>query len=181
MRFGFRKASMEEVARAAGVSRQALYLHYATKEDLFRAAVRHSLDDALAAARERLDDSELLIDAKLVGALDEWVGRHVGILGADLSDLEQASQRLVGGLYEETETHFRDAICQAVRASALAPAYKQVAVSPRNLADLLVATARGLKHVATSRDDFRARISIAVRATCFPLANARQMPRKRAR
>jgi AcrR family transcriptional regulator len=38
LRFGYRKTAMEDIARAAGMSRQGLYLHYATKEELFRAA-----------------------------------------------------------------------------------------------------------------------------------------------
>jgi AcrR family transcriptional regulator len=37
LRYGFRKTSMEEVARASHISRQGLYLHFQTKEDLFRA------------------------------------------------------------------------------------------------------------------------------------------------
>jgi AcrR family transcriptional regulator len=38
-RYGYRKASMDDVARAAGLSRQGLYLHYPTKDALFKAAV----------------------------------------------------------------------------------------------------------------------------------------------
>ena len=43
-RYGFRKTSMDEVARAAGISRQGLYLYFASKEALFRAAVCQELD-----------------------------------------------------------------------------------------------------------------------------------------
>src|SRR5260370_15665605 len=49
-RYGFRKASMEEVARAAGVSRQGLYLQFANKEELFRKTVEHLLHSHLKAA-----------------------------------------------------------------------------------------------------------------------------------
>ena len=54
VRFGFRKTSMDEVARAAGVSRQVLYLHFATKEELFRATVQHALDSAMEATAASL-------------------------------------------------------------------------------------------------------------------------------
>lgn len=169
MRFGFRKTSMEEVARAAGLSRQALYLHFATKEELFRAAVRHTLDLGLAAAKARLDDEDAPIDDRLVGAFDEWLGRFVGIMGGGVSDLEEASHRLVGGLIDEYEARFHEAVTKAVRASALAPSYKPAGISPKELAETLGATARGLKYLAASRADFRARISVAVRALCLPL------------
>ena len=38
-RFGYRRASMEEIAEEAGLTRQALYHHYKNKEALFRAVV----------------------------------------------------------------------------------------------------------------------------------------------
>ena len=34
LRYGFKKTSMDDLARAAGLSRQGLYLHYRTKEEL---------------------------------------------------------------------------------------------------------------------------------------------------
>jgi AcrR family transcriptional regulator len=39
-RYGLRRTSMADIAAAAGMSRPALYLHYAGKEDLFNALVR---------------------------------------------------------------------------------------------------------------------------------------------
>jgi AcrR family transcriptional regulator len=38
-RFGYRRASMSQIAEEAGLTRQALYHHYAGKEALFRAVV----------------------------------------------------------------------------------------------------------------------------------------------
>jgi len=169
LRYGFRKTSMEEVARGAGLSRQALYLHFETKEVLFRAAVRHALELGLRAASEQLGATDTRLADRLVGAFDEWVGRYVGLWGADVSDLEEASHRLVGGLIDEYEERFRDAVAKGIRASTLAAAFKPLGISPRQLADTLGATARGLKHAAKTRADFHERFTIAVRALCFPL------------
>jgi len=169
LRFGFRKTSMAEVARAAGLSRQALYLRHATKEELFRAAVEHALELGFAAASAHLDAKDAPIDERLVGAFDEWVGRYVGIFGADVSDLEEVSHGLVGHLIEEHEARFREAVAKAIRGSALPGAYKPAGISAKQLADTLGATARGLKHAASSRSDFRERIQLAVRTLCFPL------------
>jgi AcrR family transcriptional regulator len=38
-RFGYRRAAMDQVAEAAGLTRQAVYHHFRSKEALFRAAV----------------------------------------------------------------------------------------------------------------------------------------------
>src|SRR6478672_1209603 len=54
-RDGFRRTALDRVAREAGISRAALYLHFANKEDLFRALVddlhARALAEATAAAR----------------------------------------------------------------------------------------------------------------------------------
>jgi AcrR family transcriptional regulator len=55
-RHGFRRSSIEETAEAAGLTRQALYHHFKSKEALFRAVIERIHDDALAdgaAAAER--------------------------------------------------------------------------------------------------------------------------------
>src|SRR5687767_13308981 len=90
LRFGFRKTSMDEVARAAQISRQGLYLHFSTKEELFRAAFRFAVDSALGDAKVALGAS-LPIAERLVRAFDEWVGRYVGGLGPFAADLAEAS------------------------------------------------------------------------------------------
>src|SRR5262245_28736060 len=113
-RFGFRKTSMEQVARAAHLSRQGLYLHFATKEELFRAVVQHFLSAALEAASARLRDPALPVEDRLAGAFDEWVGRYVGMVGADVTaDLEEASDQLVGPLMTEHEERFVDGVARA--------------------------------------------------------------------
>lgn len=40
-RYGLRRTSMADIAKGAGMSRPALYLHYAGKEDIFNALVSH--------------------------------------------------------------------------------------------------------------------------------------------
>jgi AcrR family transcriptional regulator len=55
--YGFRRSSMEDIARAAGLSRAALYLHYRNKSDIFRSLAEayfvqteHRIRDALIEA-----------------------------------------------------------------------------------------------------------------------------------
>src|ERR1043165_9024469 len=47
-RHGFRRSSIEETAEAAGLTRQALYHHFKSKEALFRAVIERVHDGALA-------------------------------------------------------------------------------------------------------------------------------------
>ncbi|MEL7546147.1 MAG: helix-turn-helix domain-containing protein [Pseudomonadota bacterium] len=49
-RYGFRRTSMNDIAEAAGISRPALYLMFANKEDLFRQLATHRQSEAIEAA-----------------------------------------------------------------------------------------------------------------------------------
>jgi AcrR family transcriptional regulator len=48
-RHGFRRSSIEQAADAAGLTRQALYHHFESKEALFRAVIERLHEEALAA------------------------------------------------------------------------------------------------------------------------------------
>ena len=48
-RQGFRRSSIEQAAEAAGLTRQALYHHFKSKEELFRAVIERLHENALAA------------------------------------------------------------------------------------------------------------------------------------
>lgn len=169
LRYGYRKTSMDEVARAAQVSRQGLYLHFATKEELFRATVQHTLEGSLAAATAALGDASLRLEARLVRAFDETTGRYVGMLGPGASDLAELGADVIGPLVSQYEDQFLEALTKSLRASGLMAAYKASGLTARQLADTLQATARGLKHSCPSRDAFLERMTVAVRAMCVPL------------
>lgn len=47
-RHGFRRSSIEQAAEAAGLTRQALYHHFSSKEALFRAVLERLYENALA-------------------------------------------------------------------------------------------------------------------------------------
>ncbi len=72
-RHGFRKTSMEDVARAADISRQGLYLHFRDKEALFRAAIGKMIDDGLAALDAELHDlrDAPTLAGRLYGAIQQ--------------------------------------------------------------------------------------------------------------
>lgn len=168
-RYGYRKASMDEVARAAGVSRQGLYLQFSDKEELFRKAVTFRLTRQLSAALAALSNPNADLESRLIAACDEWAGRYVGISGADAADLMCASTALAGVTLSEYEAQFEKALASAVDASPLRDFCTAGCFTAADAARALHATARGLKHHSTSRQEFLQGMTVAARMFCAPL------------
>jgi AcrR family transcriptional regulator len=168
-RFGFRKTSMEDVARAAGVSRQGLYLLFSNKEELFRRALEHCLNSQLTAAVDVLCQRAGTLEQRLVDACDEWSGHCIGNLGTDAADLMCAGTSLAGETIKAYEARFEQALAEALAASPMAQVCKDVGVCSAQVARALHATARGLKHGCDTQQDFREGMTVAVRMFCAPL------------
>jgi len=172
-RYGFRKASMEEVARAAGVSRQGLYLQFANKEELFRKTVEHVLNVQLAAAVTALSRREETLELRLIAACDTWCGRFVGSLGTDAADLMCVGNALAGATLTHYQTQFELALTRAIADSPLNEFCTTAGLRPADLARVLHATARGLKHGSASREEFMKGMTVAARMFCAPLKQPR--------
>lgn len=76
---GFAAAKLDEIARRAGVSKGALYLYYATKEDLFHAVVEQAIAPNMRAMRAMI--------ASHPGPLSELLRLYVGRLTALVGEL----------------------------------------------------------------------------------------------
>jgi AcrR family transcriptional regulator len=53
-KFGFKKTSVDDLAAAAGISKQGLYLHFSSKEEVFLAGLQKYLDDCLSRVQREL-------------------------------------------------------------------------------------------------------------------------------
>ena len=172
-RYGYRKTSMDEVARAAGVSRQGLYLQFANKEELFRKTVEHLLNSHLKAAVAALSRREDSLELRLIAACDAWSGRFIGSLGADAADLMCASTSLAGATLTYYQTQFELALTRAIAESPLNDFCTTAGMCPAELARALHATARGFKQRSASREEFVKGMTVAARMFCTPLNQCR--------
>ncbi|WP_299832679.1 TetR/AcrR family transcriptional regulator [Pseudomonas sp.] len=164
-RFGYRKASMEEIAKSALVSRQGLYLNFSNKDDLFRAAVELAMQDQLSAAKAQLTDASLPLDYRLAAAMTEWAGRYVEVMRPHATELIETSLKLAGeavGLYEK---QFEDALILAINDANPTLTPRTDCTAP-DIAQTLLATAKGLKHSCPSQEVFLQRITVATRLLC---------------
>lgn len=154
-RYGYRKASMDDVAKAADISRPGLYFSFSSKPELFRATVQHSLDGSVEAARLALAAATRPLRERLIEAFDHWAGRYVGPMAAEIGLLIDANPDLLGTMPAEYPKRFRALVVEAIGGR-----------SPEDVAGTLISTAIGIKHDAKTRDEFRARMTIAVDLYC---------------
>jgi AcrR family transcriptional regulator len=78
-RHGFRRSSIEQAAEEAGLTRQALYHHFPSKEALFRGAIERLYEQALAAETAAAKAAEEA-DRDLADVIVAEIGARLGVL-----------------------------------------------------------------------------------------------------
>ncbi|HZR82311.1 MAG TPA: helix-turn-helix domain-containing protein [Candidatus Binatia bacterium] len=163
--YGFRRTSMEDIADEAGVSRAALYLHFRNKEEIFRSLSQALHEEALAGARAALAPDGPLA-ARLAAALEAKNGRFLEV-GASPHGMEliDESSRLCGDVGAGAERRFLDLVADAFEGAERRGeiAATRVGLAPREAAELLVRSARGLKQPGTTGAAYRKRVDAFLR------------------
>ena len=167
-RYGFRKASMDEIARSADISRQGLYLRFASKDAWFRAAVRQELDTALGDVSRGLNEEGAGLERRAVAALDAWLGRYVGsMLASDIGNLLQNPAMQLGDLVDPAIAACRARLTAAIAAAMSESDRSRLRVTPEEIAGALLTVAQGAKYLSNalveSREEFVVRVTAAVR------------------
>jgi AcrR family transcriptional regulator len=155
---------MDDVARAIGISRQGLYLHFQTKEALFRAMVTHNLEAMRAQGHAALAREDLDIEERVLGAFEAMHGKAVG--AEHLGELIATTAALVGAVFRELEEALVADVARALRAAGVAVRWKEAGISAKDLAEHLSATSCGIKHKAETPAAYLDRMRIAVRIVC---------------
>jgi AcrR family transcriptional regulator len=101
-RHGFRRSSVEQAADAAGLTRQALYHHFESKEALFRAVIARLHEEALAVEIEAAGAAEKA-GGSLADILVASVAAKLGQLAASLDGSPHVEE-----LFSEHLLHARD-------------------------------------------------------------------------
>jgi AcrR family transcriptional regulator len=157
-RYGYKKASMEDVARAADISRPGLYFLFTSKQNLFRAAVTRALNGDVDAAKRSLADAKRPLRDRLIEAFDLWTGRYIGPMAKEVAILIETNPELLGPIVIDYPKRFLEMVTAAVAADLPSG---RVGIA-EDMARTLLSTAGGIKHEATTREEFVARMTIGV-------------------
>ena len=167
LRYGFKKTSMDDLARAAGLSRQGLYLSFTTKEALFKEALSHLIATIRAASRAAIAREDLDVEERLLGAFACAHGQTIGQAGAEhMSELLATAVLLVGEMVNEVEQALAADVARVLRSSGVAARWKDAGISAKDLTEHLCATSYGVKHRVATAAEYCDRMRTALQIVC---------------
>ena len=140
-RYGFRRASVDAIAREANVAKPTLYAYFADKSALFRAIVEYEATEILAAARRaassRKPAAERIADVLSAKFTRTWELVHSSRHAAELLDVKNA---LGAAAVAKLDHEFLALLIEAI------PSAKRA----RSLAQMLMRAAAGAAYDATT-------------------------------
>ncbi|MEP0153655.1 TetR/AcrR family transcriptional regulator [Pseudophaeobacter sp.] len=153
--YGFRKTSMDDIARGAGMSRPALYLHFKNKEAIFRSLVESYYAEAAREVATALK-AEGALAPRLARAFAAHGGETMEAMMSSAHGMElfEATLNVAGDMIEEGEAQLQGIYAQWLQEEAARGAVVLTADADA-LGRLFCACLKGIKHTAQSYDGYR--------------------------
>lgn len=167
-RYGFRKTSLDEVAREIGVSRQTVYQRYKSKKTLFHSVVTTLMSHMCETSQATLGNPGLSLIDQLVTVFDLHFGRFVEMKqnSPHVGEIIDASNELVGDVVAHMEDQIVNYVAQALEQFQIPKIYTAHNLSAVDLSRTLYYTAKGIGINVQTRDVFLKHMRIAVTTMC---------------
>ena len=172
-RYGYRRTSMEDIAKEAGISRPSLYSYFENKEEIFRCLSASLHEQTLGEAEGCLKGAPAHsgeakdLAARVEAALVARLGRFHEVITqyAQGSEIADANNQLCGDLVRESQERFRAMLAGALKEGARAGEVdlKAAGLTPASAAELLHLGGAGLKRGAPDAAFFAKRLKRFVR------------------
>jgi len=172
-RYGYRRTSVDDIAREAGISKATLYLHFASKEEMFRAMTRQFREVVIArcrAAEASADPVETRIVELLYagyGTALEWFGD-----AAHIRELKSVAAEQPLDAAGDDRSAFRERLERLLRTAQAAGEIELAArgASAKEVAAALMFAAHGAKLAQRDgAEGFREAAASIVRLVVGPL------------
>lgn len=158
LRYGYRRATMGDIAEAAGISRPALYLVFPSKEEIFTAALTKLLAESLAEIRAGLSHFATLGE-KLTFAFDVWYVRPFELMQTmpDAKDLLETSYEFGAAAMATATEEFVGVLVQILE--PVVERQRTVDLSAVQIARILAGAVPGFKTSSNTAADMRTSIA----------------------
>jgi len=164
LRYGFKKTSMDDVARAAGVSRQGLYLYFDTKDLLFREALQYLVSHMISTARSVAEDRNLGIRDRLLGVFEAVHGSAFQSASPEHAfELLQSAQSADGALLVQLDRDLMGIVAALLAEAGAAERWEEAGVTVAELSEQLLMSAKGIKASVDTLTAYRERMLTAIR------------------
>lgn len=163
-RYGYRRTSMEDIAKETGVSRPSLYSHFKNKDEVFRSLSVQLHENALSESERFLsaDPNKVPLEERLEAALAAKLGGVMtfGDESPHGNEICDEANRLCGDIVLDASSRFQAMLHDALKAANRAGEIKLGGSrpSPRAAAELLHLGAYGLIRGAADSMTFYERL-----------------------
>jgi AcrR family transcriptional regulator len=177
--YGYRRASMDDIAAEVGIAKGTIYLSFASKEEVFRALSQRLARQMLTgaeAARHRPGSTADRLAAMHVA----WFGAYAEatLPSAHAAELLDAKHQLSADLAADAARRYRrlvrEVLTEAVGAGELDPA--AAGLTADGATELLIAAARGLDPAASSAHAYRRHLDALARIMIAGLSRPGRTP-----
>ncbi|ABS62235.1 transcriptional regulator, TetR family [Parvibaculum lavamentivorans DS-1] len=165
--YGYRRTSMEDIARAAAVAKGTLYLYFKSKDELFEAICR-TLAEQVAEGVTAAEALDLPLERKLAALMEAKLGFvYRWILSSPhAAELVDSGSRLKENVFGDVHVQFQNAVLQLVREGTqrgeLDP--KASGLTQEAAAETLIAAACGAEK-APDEETFRRQLAAIIKLT----------------
>ena len=164
LRYGFKKTSMDDVAQAAGVSRQGLYLYFDTKDLLFREALQYLVSHMISTARSVAEDGNLSLKDRLLGVFEAVHGSAFQSASPEHAfELLQSAQSADGALLVQLDRDLMGIVAALLAEAGAADRWEEAGVTVAELSEQLLMSAKGIKASVDTLTAYRERMLTAIR------------------
>jgi AcrR family transcriptional regulator len=169
VRHGFRRTTMGDIAAGAEVSRPAVYLVFANKEEVFRAVVARYCEQARARAAARLERACGLRD-QLAAVLGVWSAEVYDLINQspEARELHQCTLAFAADVRKDGIRMFEEQLHQVIGGSGEVDPGRLAArgLTPEGLAHVIAACTEGIERVARDQQEVRRMLDALVAMAC---------------
>ncbi len=172
--YGYRRTSMDDVAREADIAKGTIYLSFTSKEEVFQ-ALSERLSQRMLAGAEAASRRPGTTADKLAAMHAAWFGTYADTISRSphAAELLDAKHRLSADLVADAASRYKRLVRDVLTDAAVAG---ELDLEPAGLtadtaAELLIASARGLESSAASPAAYRRYLNALVRVMVAGLSS----------
>ncbi len=164
--YGYRRTSIDDIARAAEVSKGSVYLSFTSKEELFRALCA-DLIERVESSVARARAAEGSFEDRLRGILEAKFGLYFETVhrSPHAAELMDSKGRLSADLFAQADRRYLGTVREVIETAAargeIHPA--RAGLRSREMAELVIGACRGIEVTAPDPATYHRRLKALVR------------------